>query len=187
MRNLVYDKISSCELVIFNRCKKDVDKDALHKLVRAISRKTDIAYEYTDGTAEYDDIVDPLPFDLNADVMEIADRDYALWYRDTTEDMNKYDGKTVSFTALVAIGKEFPADTFVGGRKLMTCCANDVMFAGFVCKTEHRDMLKNGDWVKVTGKIEIRFNALYGRKGPVIHAEKIEKTAAPEEPVATFY
>ena len=187
MRNLVYDKISSCELVIFNRCKKDVDKDALHKLVRAISRKTDIAYEYTDGTAEYDDIVDPLPFDLNADVIEIADRDYALWYRDTTEDMNKYDGKTVSFTALVAIGKEFPADTFVGGRKLMTCCANDVMFAGFVCKTEHRDTLKNGDWVKVTGKIEIRFNALYGRKGPVIHAEKIEKTAAPEEPVATFY
>ena len=187
MRNLVYDKMSSCELVIVNRCKKDVDKDALHKLVRALSRKTDIAYEYTDGTAEYDDIVDPLPFDLNADVVEITDRDYALWYRDTTEDMNKYDGKTVSFTALVAIGKEFPADTFVGGRKLMTCCANDVMFAGFVCKTEHRDTLKNGDWVKVTGKIEIRFNALYGRKGPVIHAEKIEKTAAPEEPVATFY
>ena len=75
--------------------------------------------------------------------MEIADRDYALWYRDTTEDMNKYDGKTVSFTALVAIGKEFPADTFVGGRKLMTCCANDVMFAGFVCKTEHRDELRS--------------------------------------------
>lgn len=187
MRNLVYDKMSSCELVIFNRCKKDVDKDALHKLVRAISRKTDIAYEYTDGTAEYDDIVDPLPFDLDAPIVEIADRDYALWYRDTTEGMNKYDGKTVSFTALVAIGKEFPADTFVGGRKLMTCCANDVMFAGFVCKTEHRDELKNGDWVKVTGKVEIRFNALYGRKGPVIHAEKIEKTAAPEEPVATFY
>ena len=109
-----------------------------------------------------------------------ADRDYALWYRDTTEDMNKYDGKTVSFTALVAIGKDFPTDTFVGGRKLMTCCANDVMFAGFVCKTEHRDELKNGDWVKVTGKVEIRFNALYGRKGPLSFTRR--KLRRPQRP-----
>lgn len=187
MRSLVYDKLTSCELVIFNRCQKDMDKTPLHKLVRAVSRQTDIAYEYTDGTAEYDDIVDPLPFDLNADMIEIADRDYALWYRDTTEDMNKYDGKTVSFSALVAIGREFPADTFVGGRKLMTCCADDVIFAGFVCKTADRGGIKNGDWVKVIGKIEIRFNALYGRKGPVIHVTELIKIATPEEPIATFY
>ena len=187
MRSLVYDKLSSCELVIFNRCKKDVDKMPLHKLVRAVSRRTDIAYEYTDGTAEYDDIVDPLPFDLNAPIVEIADRDYALWYRDTSEEMEKYDGLTVSFKALVAIGKEFPEDTFVGGRRLMNCCADDTVFAGFACKTDKRSMLKNGDWAKVTGKIKIRFNNLYGRKGPVIYVTDLEKTTAPEEPVASFY
>lgn len=187
MRSLVYDKLSSCELVIFNRCKKDVDKMPLHKLVRAVSRRTDIAYEYTDGTAEYDDIVDPLPFDLNAPIVEIADRDYALWYRDTSEEMEKYDGLTVSFKALVAIGKEFPEDTFVGGRRLMSCCADDTVFAGFACKTDKRSMLKNGDWAKVTGKIKIRFNNLYGRKGPVIYVTDLEKTTAPEEPVASFY
>ncbi|MBQ4599165.1 MAG: GTPase [Clostridia bacterium] len=187
MRSLVYDKLSSCELVIFNRCKKDADKMPLHKLVRAVSRRTDIAYEYMDGTAEYDDIVDPLPFDLNAPIVEIADRDYALWYRDTSEEMEKYDGLTVSFKALVAIGKEFPEDTFVGGRRLMSCCADDTVFAGFACKTDKRSMLKNGDWAKVTGKIKIRFNNLYGRKGPVIYVTDLEKTTAPEEPVASFY
>ena len=187
MRSLVYDKLSSCELVIFNRCKKDVDKMPLHKLVRAVSRRTDIAYEYTDGTAEYDDIVDPLPFDLNAPIVEIADRDYALWYRDTSEEMEKYDGLTVSFKALVAIGKEFPEDTFVGGRRLMSCCADDTVFAGFACKTDKRSMLKNGDWAKVTGKIKIRFNNLYGRKGPVIYVTDLEKTTAPEEPGASVY
>lgn len=187
MRTLVYDKLISAELVIFNRCKKGSDKMPLHKLVRAISRRIDIAYEYTDGTAEYDDIVDPLPFDTNAPVIEIADRDYALWYRDTSEEMDKYDGKTVAFKALVAIGKDFPDDTFVGGRKLMTCCADDTIYAGFACKSDKRGLLRNGDWVKLTGKIEIRFNNLYGRKGPVIYVTDIEKTAAPEEPIATFY
>ena len=187
MRTLVYDKLSSAELVIFNRCKKGDDKMPLHKLVRAISRRIDIAYEYTDGTAEYDDIVDPLPFDINAPVIEIADRDYALWYRDTSEEMDKYDGKVVSFKALVAIGKDFPDDTFVGGRKLMTCCADDTIYAGFACKYDNRGLFKNGDWVKLTGKIDIRFNNLYGRKGPVIYVTDIEKTTAPDEPVATFY
>ena len=76
----------------------------ISELVRAVSRRCDIAYEYTDGTAEYDDIEDPLPFDLTAPVIEIEDRDYALWYRDTTEDMQKYDGLTVSYKALAAVG-----------------------------------------------------------------------------------
>lgn len=187
MRSLVYDKISSAELVIFNRCKKDFDKMILHKIVRAISRRVDIACEYTDGMAEYDDIVDPLPFDINADIIKIEDRDYALWYRDTSEEMEKYDGKVVSFKALVAIGNDFPADTFVGGRRLMSCCADDLIFAGFACKSDKRSILKNGDWAMVTGKIEIRFNNLYGRKGPVIHVTDLEKTTAPDEPVATFY
>ncbi|MBQ9429449.1 MAG: GTPase, partial [Clostridia bacterium] len=172
MRNLVFDKISSCELVVFNRCKKGADKTALHKLVRSISRRTDIAYEYEDGSAEYDDIVDPLPFDLSAPVVEIADRDFALWYRDTTEDMQKYDGLTVHFKALIAIGKDFPKGQFVGGRRMMTCCANDIIFAGFVCKTDGDCGLSNGDWADVTGKVEIRFSNLYGRKGPVISVTK---------------
>ena len=187
MRNLVYDKISSCELVIFNRCQKGEDKSALHKLVRSISRRTDIAYEYEDGSAEYDDIVDPLPFDLTSPVVDIADGDFALWYRDTTEDMQKYDGLTVRFKALVAIGKDFPKGQFVGGRRMMTCCANDIIFAGFVCKCEKDYALANGDWADVTGKIEIRFSSLYGRKGPVISVTHLEKTTAPDEPVATLY
>lgn len=61
MRNLVYDKLSSCEIVIFNRCTDQTDKETLHKIVRGVSRQTEIAYEYTDGHAEYDDIEDPCP------------------------------------------------------------------------------------------------------------------------------
>ena len=60
MRSLVYDKLKSCELVVFNRAdEKNLDKQAFHKIVRAVSRKTNIAYEYKNGEVEYDDIEDP--------------------------------------------------------------------------------------------------------------------------------
>ena len=39
MRQLVYDKLKSCELVVFNRFKPDMDKMEFHKVVRAASRR----------------------------------------------------------------------------------------------------------------------------------------------------
>ena len=77
MRQLVYDKLKSCELVVFNRFRPDMDKMAFHKIVRGASRRSDIAYEYAGGKVEYDDIQDPLPFDLEAPVVEIGDDDFA--------------------------------------------------------------------------------------------------------------
>lgn len=59
MRNLVYDKLKSAELTVFNRYDDSIDKMELHKLVRAASRRSDIAYEYADGTVKYDEIEDP--------------------------------------------------------------------------------------------------------------------------------
>ena len=80
MRQLVYDKLKSCELVVFNRFAPEMDKMEYHKLVRAASPRADIAFEYPDGKVEYDDIVDPLPFDVEADEITIEDKDFALWY-----------------------------------------------------------------------------------------------------------
>ena len=37
MRQLVYDKLKSCELVVFNRFKGGMDKMDFHKIVRAVS------------------------------------------------------------------------------------------------------------------------------------------------------
>ena len=76
MRQLVFNKIENTQLVVFNRFDGGIDKMNLHKIVRGITRRCDIVYEYADGKAEYDDIEDPLPFDVNAPVVEIKDKDY---------------------------------------------------------------------------------------------------------------
>ena len=48
MRSLVVDKLQPCELVVFNRMNDAIDKQELHKIVRGVSRRADIAYEYPD-------------------------------------------------------------------------------------------------------------------------------------------
>lgn len=186
MRSLVVDKLTSCELTVFNRCPKDVDKMQLHKIVRTTSRRCDIAYEYTDGSVDYDDIEDPLPFDVNAPIIEIQDEDYAVWYRDTTEKLDEYDGKTVCFKACVRKDKAYK-DLFVAGRQVMTCCIDDTKFAGFICESDKTKELSDGDWIMLTAKIKVKYHKIYKRKGPVFIAEKIEKTEQPEELIATFY
>ena len=187
MRQLVYDKLKSCELVVFNRFKPDMDKMEFHKVVRAESRRADIAYESTDGKVVYDDIEDPLPFDLNAPVIEIGDADFAEWYRDLGETPANYEGKTVRFKCRALKRSKMPANTFIVGRHVMTCCVEDIQFAALVCQWDKADTVQDDSWMILTAKLNFKFNKAYGRKGPVLSYVSHELCEAPEQPVATFY
>ena len=187
MRQLVVDKLTTAELVVFNRVAPGDDKTDLHKLVRGISRGAQIVYDYTDGTSEEDDIEDPLPFDLNAPVVNIEDQDYALFYRDLVEETQKYEGKTVRFKALIGNNRRIPNDTFLGGRHIMTCCEADIRYCPLVCKYAKAKSLPHQSWAIVQGKISIKFSNLYGKKGPILTVEKVEPAEKPDQPVATFY
>ncbi len=187
MRNLVFDKFQTAELIVFNRLQNDADFMPFHKLVRAVSRRADIAYEYKSGYVKYDDIEDPLPFDLNADVVEIADKDYALWFQDMMNDMNKYLGKTLKFKGIVARDGKIPDETFVVGRHVMTCCADDVQYCGIACDWSGARTLNTNDWVVVTVKFSVGNHKLYKSKGPILTACSVSRTSAPEEMIATFY
>ena len=187
MRQLVFDKIENTQMVVFNRYVAPTDKMPLHKLVRGITRRADIVYEYLDGRADYDDIEDPLPFDVNASVIEIEDRDYAFFYRDLAENMESYIGKTVSFKGIVATDKRLPSDNVVIGRHIMTCCADDIQYSGLACVLPCVMDLKTRDWLKITAKIEFIKHQIYKGKGPVLVASMAEKCDAPEDELATFY
>ncbi len=187
MRQLVYDKLKSCELVVFNRFKPDMDKMEFHKVVRAASRRADIAYESTDGKVVYDDIEDPLPFDLNAPIIEIGDADFAEWYRDLGETPANYEGKTVRFKCRALKRSKMPANTFIVGRHVMTCCVEDIQFAALVCQWDKADTVQDDSWMILTAKLNFKFNKAYGRKGPVLSYVSHELCEAPEQPVATFY
>lgn len=186
MRSLVVDKLQSAELVIFNRYDSATDKMDLHKIVRGVSRNAAIVYEYKDGSTEEDTIEDPLPFDIDADVVEIADKDYAVWYRDMNEELMKYNGKTVKFKGVVAKDKKLEANTFVVGRHVMTCCVEDIQYAGLVAVCSGSCPLATEDWVIVTAELSVEYHKLYRGKGPVLKVKDIARTTAPEEKVVSF-
>ena len=187
MRQLVYDKLKSCELVVFNRFRPDMDKMAFHKIVRGASRRRDIAYGYAGGKVEYDDIQDPLPYDLSAPVVEIGDDDFAVWYRDMSEEPKNYEGKTVRFKCRALVRKKLPPHSFVVGRHVMTCCVEDIQFAGLVCQWDKAETIRDDSWMILTAEIRFKFSRAYGKKGPVLTYLSHEDCAPPEQPVATFY
>lgn len=188
MRNLVMDKLVGAQMVVFNRLKKGEDTMPLHKIARAANRRIDILYDYTDGTTAFDDVQDPLPFDINAPVIELKDADYALWYRDVTEETAKYQGKTVRFKAQVAMLRRNKENMFAPGRFVMTCCVDDIQFCGVPCYYEDPKSLEPRSWVMVTATIAAEKHPLYhGELGPVLTAIAVTKNVEPAlEEVATF-
>ena len=187
MRQLVYDKLKSCELAVFNRFRPEMDKMAFHKIVRGASRRADIAYESPEGNVVYDDIEDPLPFDVNASNIVINDTDYALFYRDLSENARTYDGKTVTFKARVLVRDKLPKGSVVVGRHVMTCCVEDIQFAALVCQWDRSVPVQDDSWIILTAKIEIKFSRAYVRKGPVLTYISSMPSTPPDDPVATFY
>ena len=188
MRNLVMDKLMGAQMVVFNRMAPGQDVMPFNKLARAANRRIDILYDYTDGTTKFDEIEDPLPFDINAPVIEIKDEDYALWYRDVSEEPQKYDGKTVHFKGQVAMLRRDKNGMFAPGRFVMTCCVEDIQFCGIPCRYAGAGSLESRSWVWVTAKIGAEKHPLYkGDVGPVLTAISVETGAEPADPdVATF-
>lgn len=187
MRQLTVDKLLDAEMIVLNRASASTDKEEIHKIVRGISRRTAIVYDYPDGHVEYDEIEDPLPFDVNAPVVEIDDGDYAVWYRDLSEEMPKYNGKTVKFKGMVVTDSRLPKNSVILGRHIMTCCEADIQYGGLVCVFKETTKLKTRDWITVKGTLKIEANKLYNQPGPVLYVESTEFAVPPKQEVATFY
>ncbi|MBQ2264286.1 MAG: GTPase [Oscillospiraceae bacterium] len=188
MRGLVVDKINVSELVVFNRfAVGEMDQVEFHKIVRGISRRTQIAYETTDGEVAYDDIEDPLPFDVEAPEIDLKDEDFALWYRDIMEEPEKYHGKIMTFRGVVALDPQFPKGVFAVGRHVMTCCVDDIQYCWLAAEWNKASLFETRQWVRVRGKICVQKHKLYRGKGPVLQVQEVILTDAPEQEVATFY
>ena len=182
----VVDKLAGAEMLVLNRMTPGADVTPYHKIARAVNRRIEILYEYTDGSTHYDDIEDPLPFDLNAPVVEVKDEDYALFYRDITEEPKKYAGKTVKFKGQVARLRREKEGMFAPGRFVMTCCEADITFMGLPCRFAGASGLAARSWVWVTATVEVKYHSLYKGVGPILTAVNVQPAEPAEQSVATF-
>lgn len=185
MRSLMSDKFQMAEMVLFNRCTPEIDKNQMARSVRVVNRRCQLGFERPDGT-EDTTFVETSPFDLDADIIEIGNDDYGLWYTEIMDEPKKYRNKTVRFLAQVCIDPKFPKNSFALGRHAMVCCADDIAYLAMICKAERQPVPKHESWVMLTAEVRVELNPLYGDRGPVLYAKSIEPAEEPKNRLLYF-
>lgn len=185
MRSIVKEQLSLADMIVMNRCTDETKRSDFRRCVKLFNKKAQIGYEAAKG---FEDILteEELPFDIEADIIEVEDDDYGIWYMDAMDNSKKYDGKVVKFSGLVFRPKNYSKTSFVPGRFAMTCCADDIAYMGMLCKCKEEIPYQDKDWITVTARIKREFVKEYRGKGPVLYLESIEKGEKPEDDLVYF-
>lgn len=160
MRQKFVDNLRFSDLIVFNRCD---DMEALAKYQTSLKMINNtaqwIAMDSDNKVQEA--FEEPLPYDINAEVIELKDEDYARWYIDTFEHKERYEGKVIEFNGIVLRSKKLPKDSFVVGRYAMTCCAKDMQLYGHLCNSTMNAKLKSKNWIHLKAKITYEYSKEY--------------------------
>jgi uncharacterized membrane protein YcgQ (UPF0703/DUF1980 family) len=187
MKATMMEQVNSADMVIFNRCDEDSKRSDWRRSIKAVNRRAQIIFEMKDGSVAPDEnLEEDLPYDVNADVIELEDDDFGIWYVDASDMPERYVGKKIHFKGMVFKPKQYGKNAFVPGRFAMTCCVEDITFVGFKCCYEGAKNLVDRQWVDVTATIKSEYYPDFGGDGPVLYAEKVVLTGPPEEEVVYF-
>ena len=185
MRSLFSNMFQYTEMVIFNRCTESMDLHSYRRTVRSLNPRAMVYFEAYDGEP-IDPGAEVPPFDFDADVINIEDMDYGLWFLDASDNPERYEGKTVRFLAKVMKSRRMPDGMIVPGRNAMTCCADDIRFIGYLCKADFVSELKTRQWIYLTAKIHYEYQKDYGEEGPVLYGISYEPAEEPEDDLVYF-
>ncbi|MEA4927676.1 MAG: TIGR03943 family protein [Candidatus Limiplasma sp.] len=81
--------------------------------------------------------------------------------------------------------KFFTSDCFSPSRELMTCCVADLYTIGFKCQFDSAQALSEGDWVSVTGPLEMV--DVNGQQELRLLAQSVEPCEPPADPYVYAY
>ncbi len=185
MKSLLSDQLRNSDLILFNRADGLEDLPNFKRNVKAVNPKAEIIFEGANG--EIDVTLDEdLPYDLNDDPIVLNNFGFGNFYLDALDHVERYLGKRIRFKAMVMKPGGIPEGSFVPGRLVMTCCAQDIQVLGFACAYDKVAELKEQDWIEVTARVEKRFVEAYEGEGPFLIAESVEKTDPPKTEVIDF-
>lgn len=185
MQSLFTEMVQKADMVVFNRCKLEDPLANYRRSFKVVNPACDISFE--DEQGELINLFEEnTPYDMDAEIIEIADEDYGIFYVDMDDHPEKYEGKMVRFKARAMKSRKKDADYFVPGRKAMTCCADDTQVIGYLCKTPLAIHLHHGEWVMVTAEVAIEYANLYKGEGPVLYATEVVSCEPPAEEMVFF-
>lgn len=171
MRQKFKELIEFSDVVVFNRA-DDIDLSQYQTGLKLMNSNAQFMIIGEDGITKKA-FEEPLPFDINKDIIEIENDDFGIWYIDTFENPKRYEGKTVSFNGYVSISKKLPKGSCIIGRHAMTCCADDIQFYGHLCMNVDKFKVKNKTWVNVVARIEFEYSEEYQEEEAVLYPVSI--------------
>ena len=180
MKQIFQTMVRDSSLVIFNRCENQgKNLGQYRRLVRSMTQQAQIAFEQADGrlSAMLDE---DLPYDLSKDVIAFEEDIYPTWYVEVFDNYERYFNKTFKFKTFV---RDVNKDTFVIGRQVMTCCANDIQFLGYEVINETNVSVKDGDVIYLECEVKHEYSKLAGEEVVMLHAKAITKLPKEEEKV----
>ena len=184
MKSIISETLKNVDMVLFNRCKNDMNLSSYRRSAKALSSGVQIILEHEDGTII--PLAEQLPYSLSTTDITVEDDDYGIWYLDIMERPEQYNGKIVNYKGKIARLRKAGENYFAAGRMVMTCCADDTQFLGHVCKYEDAELLIPGDWVQIEAEVCIEYRDEYRKNGPVMHIRKIKHAAPPKEDMIYF-
>ena len=138
--------------------------------------------ENLDGTTDDGVSDEDLPYDMKAEIIEIADEHVGTFYMDALDHPERYDGKNVRVVGQPFQDHGLPAGYYLFGREAMTCCANDIAKIGWVCQGTLKPTMKS--FFTLTAKCR---KVTQGDQAMIMMEEMhVEKAAAPKEEYVTF-
>ena len=188
MRAMILDEVRYSDVVIVNRCDDATDRSAIRRNIKAVNRKAMISYERADGK-DAGEFEEELPYDMTQKHLEISDADYGIWHMDAAEHPEAYDGKSIHFLSMLYVSPRLPKGYIVPGRMVMTCCAEDTQFNGFLAKLPAAvdpDSLRSRMWFEITADIRVQNMREYKGKGVVLHITSMVPAKEPADPLIYF-
>ncbi len=185
MANMMSEGIKMADCVIINRCDGNTPKSQYRRRVRAMNNNCDIIFDNLDGTSDDGVTDDDLPYDMKADVIEISDENFGIWYLDAMEHPDRYHGRSLKLKGKRFKMDNLPKGAYVFGRNAMTCCANDIQGIGFVCFCEGA-MPDVNEWISVVVKAEKSYSPIHDREAITLKQLTCARAIAPKEEVVTF-
>lgn len=185
LKSIFMEMVQHADMVMFNRCRPEDPLPSLRRSIKVVNPACDVLFENEEG--EINNIFeDAMPYDLDADVIDIEDADYGIFYVDMEDHPERYRGKTVRFKGRVLKSEDAKAEFFVPGRMAMTCCADDTTFIGYICEFPKAKSLLMGQWVEVTAQVDWKYMPQYEGEGPVLIAKDIKSAKKPEVDLVYF-
>ncbi|MBR0087900.1 MAG: GTPase [Lachnospiraceae bacterium] len=185
IKNTSMELLTNTDMVIFNRCTEDTDLVLYQRTTRSVNSRCDIIFEDKDG-GELECPEPDLPYSLEDDPLKITDENYGTFYIDINEHPERYEGKQIEILVQIMQNKSFPKNIFIGGRRAMTCCVEDIRFLPWIFIYDKAKSLPAKDYANITSTFRWEFNEGYQGEGPVFHVNDVKLATKPAEELITF-